>query len=146
MPSEASDALKSVVLSVSATLAEAGFTRRRNAFNRTTGAGVVQVLSFTLEKAAGARAVGSGNGRRFNVNLGVYLQDGEAGPPAWVNDGDCQVRRSAAELVPDGPDGHLALDDVDLASWATFHVLSMYALPWLDERRTRDQVRADELA
>ena len=141
MPSEASDALKSVVVSAAPTLTAAGFTKRRNAFNRTTEPGVVQVLSFTLEKAAGTRAGATSSGRRFNVNLGVYLQDGEASVPAWVNDGDCQVRRTAAELVPDGPDAHLALDDVDLASWATFHVLSMYALPWLDERRTREQVR-----
>ena len=135
--------MKSVVLSAAPTLTEAGFTKRRNTFNRTTEPGVVQVLSFTLEKAAGGRAGAPGGGRRFNVNLGVHLQDSEAGPPAWVNDSDCQVRRTAAELVPDGPDAHLALDDVDLASWATFHVLSMYALPWLDERRTRAQVRVD---
>jgi hypothetical protein len=141
MPSEASDALKSVVLSAAPTLTAAGFSKRRNAFNRTTEPGVVQVLSFTLEKAAGGRAAATSSGRRFNVNLGVYLQDGQASAPTWVNDADCQVRQTAADLVPDGPDAHLALDDVDLASWATFHVLSMYALPWLDERRSREQVR-----
>ena len=143
MPSEAADALKSVALATAPTLASAGFKKRRNAFNRTTEAGVVQVLSFQMDKPARG-AASAGPARRFNVNLGVYIHDDGDGatPPSWVNDGDCQLRQSVAELVPDGPDAHLALDDVDLASWATFHVLSMYALPWLDERRTRAQVLA----
>src|SRR5215467_8335807 len=84
MPSEASDALKSVVLSAAPTLTAAGFTKRRNAFNRTTEPGVVQVLSFTLEKASGTRTAATSSGRRFNVNLGVYLLDGEVSTPAWV--------------------------------------------------------------
>ena len=62
--------------------------------------------------------------------------------PTWVNPSDCQLSRDLERLAPDVADAHLALDDVDLASWATFHVLTMYALPWLDERRTRAEVLA----
>jgi hypothetical protein len=124
-------------------LDSAGFKKRRNAFNRTTEAGVVQVLSFQLEKVAG-RAANAG-ARRFSVSVGVYVGQRDPGAeaqPAWVNPSDCQLSRDLEQLAPDVADAHLALDDVDLASWATFHVLTMYALPWLDERRTRAEVLA----
>ncbi len=139
MPSEAAEALKAVVTSAAPTLSTAGFKKRRNAFNRATGAGVVQVLSFQLDKVAGRSA--NAGARRFTVSVGVFVGDG-AQEPAWVNPSDCQLSRDLERLAPDVADAHLALDDVDLASWATFHVLTMYALPWFDERRTRAEVLA----
>ena len=139
MPSEAADALKEVVISAAPTLTSAGFKKRRNAFNRTTEAGVVQVLGFQLDKATG-RVPGAG-ARRFTVSVGIFVGSGDPAP-AWVNPSDCQLSRELEQLAPDVADAHLALDDVDLATWATFHVLTMYALPWLDQRRTRAEVLA----
>jgi len=141
MPTEAAETLKEVVLATAPTLASAGFKKRRNAFNRTTDQGVVQVLSFQMDRPPR----GSTATRRFTVHVGVFVHDDgpSADPePSWVNDGDCQIRHDVAELAASGPDAHLALDDVDRATWATFHVVSMYALPWLDAHRTRAEALA----
>jgi Domain of unknown function (DUF4304) len=138
MASEAAEAIKDVVNSTVPALESAGFKKRRNAFNRTTDDGVVQVLGFQLDKVASRSP--SPAPRRFTVSVGIFLGDADA--PAWVNPSDCQLSRDLEQLAPEVAEAHLALDDVDLASWATFHVLTMYALPWLDERRTRSQVLA----
>jgi hypothetical protein len=146
MPSEAAEALKAVVESTVPTLVSAGFKKRRNAFNRPGEPGVVQVISFQLDRVDRRASQASKlPTRRFTVNLGVFLTDDAPEPegPGWVSEADCQLRQDLDTLLPDGGDANLTLDDADLASWATFHVLTMYGLPWLDERRTTTRVRAE---
>jgi hypothetical protein len=136
MPNEAAEAMRTVVSSAAPTLESAGFRKRRQTFNRSNGRGITQVVAFQLIPAERRRAGSdAANRRRFSISVGLANGAGEG---AWVNEPDCGVRRDVAELVPPGHDAHPALDDVDGATWETFHLLTMYALPWLEEQRTVD--------
>jgi hypothetical protein len=140
MPNETADALKMVISSAEPALTSAGFRRRRQTFNRRTADGVTQVLSFQLVPVPRARQRSAEPRRRFAILLGLADANGHGDEPPWVNEGDCRIRRRLSELVPLGTDAEPALDDPDGATWATFHLVTMYALPWLDERGQPDQL------
>ena len=121
-------------------LRAAGFRKRRHSFNRTVGDGLVHVVHFwaapkeppAWTEVPGLRARLHGT---FRLEVGVHVPEmtrtGTPRSASWVNEYDCHLRRTAAELL--GEEGGLwwRLDHPGAAA-EPGRVLEEHALPWLD--------------
>jgi len=162
--------MKEVVTAIAPDLKIAGFRKRRHCFNRSTGLGVVQVVSFQMPQyrvpPGWPVPPGVVNGS-FTINIGVHVdalsdeivQDGSA--LGWVNDYNCQVfERIGALLQGDDRDRRAvapssslvdiwwSLAAAGLAADTARHALLERGMPWLERFRTRqavvDQIKRDE--
>jgi hypothetical protein len=154
--------MRDVVAAIAPDLKVVGFRKRRHGFNRSTGLGVVQVVSFQMPQyrvpPGWAVPPGVVNGS-FTINVGVHVdalsneivQNG--GAHSWVNDYDCQVvERIGALLQGHDHDRRVvepwsslvdiwwSLADVGVAADAARHALLKYGMPWLERFRTRQAV------
>jgi Domain of unknown function (DUF4304) len=146
------EALRQVVAAVAPDLEIENFRKRRHCFNRSTGPGAVQVVSFQL-KRVNARpgfpvppALARGS---FTLNLGVYVGALDQGSVKWVDEADCQFRqrigallqghdhdRRAVEPWSSRADIWWSLADVGLAIEAARVSLRDFGMPWLETFRS----------
>jgi hypothetical protein len=137
-----------VVVAVAPTLKAARFRRRRHSFNRTTDAGVIQVVSFQMGPYRPPNAHESGGGRlygKFTINLGVYLAslarqlyrvpEGE-----WINEYDCHLRQRIGQLLPAPEDIWWSLSDARLATQVADQAWRDHGLPWLETVTTERDI------
>jgi hypothetical protein len=141
--------MKTVVATIAPELKEAGFRKRRHAFNRPLDDGMTHVVDFQM-----ARFHPPGTPElppfrlnlygRFTVNLGVYvpemLVDQRLAPKGWVHEATCQLRKRLGHLLPSGQDTSWSLDSPAEAAGAVGSAISSVGLPWLDELASRDSV------
>ncbi len=150
MPTEAASQMKQVVGSLVPLFKDAGFRKRRNAFNRRTSETVTQVVAFQMgaydpsetPDVPGLRENLYGS---FTVNLGVF----SATPPSvtgrgvtgWVHEADCQLRMRLGFLLA-GYDVWWRLDRAEAVAGDVARGLIERGLPWLD-RFPSDQAIVD---
>lgn len=150
--------MEAVVAQVRPVLKAADFRKRAHTFNRTLEPGMVQVVTFQMGRY-GPPGVVQVPGLReslyglFSVHLGVFIEEawrldvgrfGAGGPPGdkhWVNDYDCQLRRTV-----DNPAGqsmhHLwPLEAPDVGP-TVVGLLASDALPWFSGFGSRQAVLA----
>lgn len=157
MVTAASVAMAQVVARIQPVLKAAGFNKRAHTFNRVVEPGVVQVVALLMGRplppgTAELPGLRENLHGLFAVELGVFIEEawrleerfGPEGRPAaksWVNDYDCQLRRSVAN--PDGESTHLLwpLEAPDVAA-AVLDALHADALPWLDNFSSRTAILA----
>jgi Domain of unknown function (DUF4304) len=136
------------------TLKASGFRKRRHCFNRRVQDGIVHVVNFWMapkEPPAWTEVPGLRERRygSFRLDFGVYVPemtrshqpDGD-----WINDYDCDLRKTIGELLGAPSDVWWRLD-VPTTSETAGTALVEYGLPWLDSLSTRDSIiKAVELA
>lgn len=113
-------------------LRDRGFRKRRNRFRRADDEGW-QVVDFQ------ASAWGSKDDVRFTINLWVGVTELE------IADAEAQVQQRVGALLPGGEDHWWPLDaatDMVALSAEIEDALERYCLPWLDSRRSLDQLMA----
>lgn len=141
MASDHASRMRAIVGTVVPGLRNAGFRKRRHAFNRSASASVTHVLDFRMGRAdAGSDLAGA-----FTINLGVHstgLCLPHDQPGAWINEYDCQLRRRFGELLPYWrKDIWLRLDGVDPElPGALSDELWEHGLPWLDDFPTDEAI------
>jgi uncharacterized protein DUF4304 len=111
-------------------LRERGFRKRRNRFRRVDRDGW-QVVDFQ------ASSWGSRDDVRFTINLWVGVTELEGA------EADAQVQQRVGALLPSGEDHWWPLDaDTDTSALATElrAVLAELCIPWLDARRSLDDL------
>lgn len=115
---------------VASWLRERGFRKRRNQFRRADDQGW-QVVDFQ------ASQWGSRDDVRFTINLWVGVRELEAVEP------HAQVQQRVGALLPGGQDHWWSLDrstDTSALAADLRGVLASVCLPWLEARRTLDQL------
>lgn len=130
--------MTAVVACQAALLKSAGFKRRRHSFNRPAHDGVVHVVYFwQAPKEPPAWTEVPGLRERlygtFRLEFGVYVaaMTRSAGPKSgWVNEYNCQLRKTTGQLMGATGDLWWALDNPEAATWAT-EALVEHGLPWL---------------
>ena len=147
-----------VVARIEPVLKAAGFGKRAHTFNWTVEPGAVQVVALRMGRPLPPRTVELPGLREslhglFAIELGVFIEEawrledvrfGPDGPPtvkSWINDHDCQLRRSVDN--PAGQSTHLLwpLRNPDVGA-AVVDVLHTDALPWLDRFSSRTAILA----
>ena len=118
----------------------AGFKKRRHAFNRATSDGLVHVVNFWMApfeppawtEVPGLRERLYGN---FRLDFGVWVPEmNRSGAPrtSWVNEYDCQLRRTIGRLMT-GDDASDLWWPIDAAGAArAMEGLMAHGLPWLE--------------
>ena len=131
--------MAAVVAEVVPLLKSAGFRKRRNAFNRITEPGLVQVVSFQMGEFMPGSLYG-----RFTINLGVYVPemvlDEHAKRGDWVKESSCQLRQRIGLLLTPPEDVWWPLDDPTEAAGAARDALANAGLPWLDRLASRQAI------
>lgn len=138
MPTPEAEAMKAIVQSNASLLKSAGFRKRRHGFNRRTPDGLVQVVHFWMapfEPSAWTEVPGLRERQYggFRLDFGVWVPEMiRSHPPKsdWVNDYDCQLRRTIGQLL-----GHSDLwwSLTDANSFEASHsALVDHGLPWLE--------------
>lgn len=138
--------MQAVVASIAPAMKQAGFRKRRHAFNRSVGP-LTHVLSFQMgafDPSGVETPFRPDLYGRFTVNLGVFARDvlrrtRTAGD--WVNEYDCQFRCRIGRLLTPAADTWWALDDPDSATAAAAAVEG-FGLPWLDRLESYDSIIA----
>jgi hypothetical protein len=132
--------MAAVVATHAPRLRAAGFRKRRHSFNRAVADGLVHVVHFWMApreppawtEVPGLRTRLYGT---FRLEVGVHVpemtRNGTPRSSSWVNEYDCHLRRTAAELLREEGDLWWRLDHPDAAAEAG-RVLEDHALPWLD--------------
>jgi hypothetical protein len=128
-----------------------GFKKQRNAFNRETEPGLVQVIGFQMGRhmPPGTPEI---SGTRddlygaFTINVGLWFDEvvERAKPKAkFVREPDCHLRQRIGSLLTDPADTWWKLDIADdgLVTLAN-ELISEYALPFLDQLDSREAVLA----
>jgi len=151
--SEYSDAMAEFVRRIHPELEDAGFRKRRHAFNRSAADGVVQVVSFQMgpKMPPGAGPILPWRPDlygRFTVNLGVALREaweqleGRGHTfPAFNHDYDCQIRLRLGEILGADEDLWWPLDvpTPDLVN-SVGAALTGPGLSWLKRRESREAI------
>jgi hypothetical protein len=132
--------MQAVVAEHAPMLKAAGFRKRRHCFNRPVDDGLVHVVFFWMApkeppawtEVPGLRERLYGS---FRLDFGVYVPEmTRNGVPrgSWINDHDCQLRRTIGYLMTgdDRTDLWWRLDDPAAAAVAG-EALARYGLPWL---------------
>ena len=131
-------------------LEQAGFRKRRHCFNRLAGGGLVHVVLFWMapkEPPAWTEVPGLRERRygSFHLELGVYVPEmtrSHTPRSGWINDYDCQLRRTIGRLMGGGDEDFWWRLDKPDASLLARGALESYGLPWLDQFPDRDAVLA----
>lgn len=136
------------IVAASACLLKAeGFRKRRHSFNRRTSAGLVHVVNFwqapkeppAWNEVPGLRERLYGT---FRLDFGVYVpQMARTGEPKsqWINDYNCELRRTIGQLRGEPGDCWWPLTDTD-AEVRSRVALIDHGLPWLARFADHDDV------
>lgn len=130
-------------------LKEEGFRKRRHSFNRGTADGLVHVVNFWMapkEPPGWTRVPGLRERMyaNFRIDFGVYvpaMKRSSVPKSDWINEYDCQLRRTMGELMTpdDRVDLWWSLEDEQAQEKAREAILE-YGLPWLNQFHTGDSV------
>lgn len=136
-----SELMEGIVAGQAALLKRSGFRKRRHCFNRLASDGIVHVVLFWMApkeppawtEVPGLRERLYGS---FRLDFGVYVPAmSRMGSPRsdWINEYDCQLRRTMGQLMAPGAPGDLwwSLDRPSVTVDAG-RVLVGHGLPWLD--------------
>jgi hypothetical protein len=133
--------MQEIVADNALALKAAGFKKRRHCFNREADDGLVHVVYFwqapkeppAWTEVPGLRERLYG---KFRLDFGVHVPEMDRfhkprGP--WINDYDCNLRRTAGQLIQGDGTSDLwwSLDDAQASTLATV-CLQDHGLPWLD--------------
>ena len=129
-----------VVRASAGILRHAGFKKRRHAFNRQTPAGLTHVVNFwqhPKEPPAWTEVPGLRERRygTFRLDFGVYVPEmTRSGNPRseWVNEYNCDLRRTIGQLLREGGDWWWPLSDEHAEEVAKSAIVEQ-GLPWLDQ-------------
>jgi hypothetical protein len=135
-----------MVSTIAPALQAEGFRKRRHAFNRAAGDGIVHVIHFQMGafQPPGTPEIPywrPSRYGRFTINLGVHSPGLELHQrrTGWVNEYDCQLRRRVGGLLPGGRDRWWSLDDPGTGG-AAANAIRQVCLPWLDRYRTTGDI------
>jgi hypothetical protein len=140
MATEESELMAAIVKAAAPLLKDAGFRKRRHAFNRTTDDGLVHVVHFWMapkEPPAWTEVPGLRERRYggFRLDFGVRVPDiTRMGVPRseWVKPADCDLRATHHWLETGRhEDAWWDLRDPD-SERAALEALTTHGLPWLD--------------
>jgi Domain of unknown function (DUF4304) len=153
MPTEPAVRMATLIASVGPVLREAGFRKRRHAFNRVAEPGIVHVLDFQMGPFEPPGTPEIPPWRRnlygqFTINVGVFVAEvAEAfagvAADAFVPEYRCEIRARIGRLVVPRPPEDLwfRLDEDPAALEATIRdLLTGAALPFLGGLRDRASI------
>lgn len=141
--------MASIVADQAAWLKRSGFRKRRHSFNRLASDGIVHVVLFWMApkeppawtEVPGLRERLYGS---FRLDFGVHVPAmSRMGSPrsAWINEYDCQLRRTMGQLLsPDSPGDLWWSLDRPYASTDAHRVLTEVGVPWLDRFPSSDAI------
>lgn len=148
MSSEYAAKLAEAVRAVAPLLRERGFKKQRNAFNRESEPGLVQVITFQMGAHQPPGTVEIPGLREslygaFTINLGLHFDEvrelGRLKPRGkFVREGECHVTTRIGNLLRDGADVWWKLDlPEDELRTLVRQLISDRALPFLDRFDSR---------
>jgi hypothetical protein len=139
-----------VVRGVHPLLKERAFRKRRNAFNRETEPGLVQVVALQMgryELYGEQHDPFTGEYGRFWLSFGVWVAEIHRGLNAWpvpafLTEAECELRQDAHRIAAAPKEGWYLGEDRDELVDGVRTVLTGWVLPYLDGLTTRDDLLA----
>ncbi len=148
------ETMAAIVKALHPRLKEAGFRKRRHAFNRSAEPGVVQVISFQMGRNLPPRAEPIPPIRLdlhglFTVNLGVAIEEAwllsgrqkDVVFPDFVNEYDCAIRERLGQLLGRNEDTWWELrPDHSQPAIEIGDAILEHGTNWLEQRATRESI------